>query len=208
MRSEQILRHIRGPSVLDVGCTGHVVSLDSPDWLHGRLRQRFDDVAGIDISEEHLEELRAAGFDQLVQASAEDFDLGRCFDTIVAGELIEHLANPGCFLERAKAHLRPGGRIVLSTPYPFSLLYSFYALTKFPRTCQNDEHVMWFCVRTLTGLAERAGLAVTHRELIEDYDLGDPSRVYRSFVRTVRALRVALPDRLACNTMLFVLEPS
>jgi 2-polyprenyl-3-methyl-5-hydroxy-6-metoxy-1,4-benzoquinol methylase len=207
MRIDRLLDLVHGPSVLDVGCTDHVVKLGQPQWVHGRLRERFDDVTGIDISEENLASMRAAGFENLELANAETFDLGRTFDTVLAGELIEHLSNPGAFLLRAKAHLEPGGRLVLSTPYPFSIAYWLYALVKYPATCENREHTMWFCVRTLTELAERNGFDVRHFELVEDLDMTSPSRAYRAMVRLLRFLRPVLPDRLAANTMIFALSP-
>ena len=38
------------------------------------------------------------------------------FDALVALEVLEHLPNPRTFLERAAALLRPGGRLLLTTP--------------------------------------------------------------------------------------------
>lgn len=207
MRSDRLLELVEGPRVLDVGCTDHLVKLGEPQWVHGRLRERFEDVTGIDISEENLAAMRAAGFDQLELADAETFDLGCTFDTIVAGELIEHLSNPGRFLERAREHLGPEGRLVLSTPYPFSIAYSLYALTKYPRTCENGEHTMWFCAATLRELARRNGFTVDHLELVEDYDETSPSRAYRAMVWVIRLLRPLLPDRLSANAMVMVLRP-
>jgi SAM-dependent methyltransferase len=207
MRSEILLQHIRGPRVLDVGCTGHVVKFGAPEWLHGRLRKQFDDVSGIDISQANLQLLKDHGYDNLYLQSAEDFHIPSKFNTVVAGELIEHLANPGKFLECALGHLEPGGRVVISTPYVFSLLYFFYALYKYPKTCQNEEHAAWFCRQTMQSLVERAGFKIDHFELIEDYDPTDPSPVYRLFVRFVRAFRFLLPKRLRNNVMLIVLAP-
>ncbi len=200
-----MLELVRGPRVLDVGCTDHVVRLGRPEWLHGRLRDRFDDVVGVDISAENIDKMRDAGFDNLFQQSAEELSLGGVFDTIVAGELIEHLSNPGRFLDRALQHLAPEGRIVLSTPYPFALPYLAYAVAKYPHTCQNDEHVTWFCPRTIEGLGRRHGLRVEHLELVEDLDLNDPSRPYRLMVRANRVLRHVLPKRLTRNTMVLTL---
>lgn len=207
MRSEILLEHVQGPKVLDVGCTGHVVRFDAPEWLHGRLRERFETVSGIDISQENLQLLKDHGYDNLFQQSAETFDLPDKFDTIIAGELIEHLANPGMFLQRAIEHLEPGGRVVISTPYVFSLLYFFYALTKYPKTCQNEEHTVWFCLQTMKSLTERIGYKIEHFELIEDYDPNDPSPTYRMFVKAVTLFRFLIPKRLRNNVMVFVLTP-
>jgi 2-polyprenyl-3-methyl-5-hydroxy-6-metoxy-1,4-benzoquinol methylase len=206
-RLDRTLRWLKGPAILDVGCTSHNIELDSEYWLHGRIRQQYPEVTGIDFSRQNVEELQALGFSNLHVQSAEDFELGRRFDTIVAGELIEHLSRPGAFLAKAKQHLAPGGRIVVSTPNPFSLLYSMYAFLKFPNTCQNLQHACWLCPRTLTELAAREGLKVRHWELIEDYRFDDPSLAYRCFSRMMTiAAALHFPKRLTGSTMLFVLE--
>jgi SAM-dependent methyltransferase len=206
LRAESILGWVRGPNVLDVGCAAHVPEPGNPYWIHGWLRDKFPGVAGIDISEKNIEFLRQRGFGNLHVASAETFELADRYNTIFSGELIEHLANPGAFLARAREHLSADGRIVLTTPYPFALLYQAYAFLKYPKTCQNLEHTCWFCPQTLTVLAEREGLRVIHWELIEDYRLDDPSWKYRMFVRLVRIFRLLIPRRVRNNTMLFVLE--
>lgn len=208
LRTEAIIEWVKGPRILDIGCTGHDLGIDQRYWLHGQLRHRFPEVVGIDISEENVARLRAEGFSELHVQSAEEFSLAERFDTVVAGELIEHLANPGLFLDRARQHLVEGGRLVLSTPYPFSLHYMLYAFYKYPRTCQNPEHTCWFCPGTLTALAARHGFQVRHFQLIEDYYPFTSSLPYRALVRFVRLCRPVLPDRLSRNTMLFVLEPA
>lgn len=205
LRTDQIMKWIRGPKVLDVGCTGHEVEIGSPYWLHGRLRQRFPDIVGIDSSSLNVLALQGKGFRNVYVQNAEEFSLPKKFDTIVAGELIEHLSNPGMFLRCAREHLADGGRVVLTTPYPFSLLYTLYALFKFPKTCQNPEHTCWLCPQTLKTLAERYGYKVVHFDLIEDYRPEDPSRRYRTFVRLITLLRPLIPKRLRNNTMLLVL---
>jgi len=207
LRTDATLRWVKGPKVLDVGCTGHIVELGSPHWLHGRLRATFPSVSGIDISAENVETLRKHGLGDVHVQSAESFDLSQKFDTIVAGELIEHLSNPGLFLQQARRHLGDQGRLVLTTPNPFSLAYVCYATFKFPKTCQNPEHSCWFCPRTMTELAERSGFKVVHFELIDDYRSDDPSFLYRQFSRLMVVFGPVIPKRLK-NTLLFVLAPN
>lgn len=205
-RTSELLKWVKGPKVLDVGCTSHTVEVSSPYWLHGQLRERFPDVVGIDISSENIEALRRVGFRNLYVQSAETFDLPEKFDTIVAGELIEHLANPGLFLDRARQHLNGHGRLVLTTPNPFSIAYSLYAFLKFPRTCQNPQHTCWFCPRTMTALAERYGLVVDYVDLMGDYRSDESSLAYRQFGRLMRLLSPIIPKRVK-KTMLFILSP-
>jgi cyclopropane fatty-acyl-phospholipid synthase-like methyltransferase len=207
-RVETTLQWINGPKVLDVGCTGHVVEIGSSQWLHGRLREKFPFVTGIDISEENVRLLRQRGFDNIQVQSADAFELGEKFDTIVAGEVIEHLSNPGLFLQHAREHLNPEGKLVITTPNAFALLFISYALFKFPKTCENLEHTCWFCPQTIKELAERSGFRIEHFELFDDYPPASPSWRYRLFVAGRRLFGFVLPKLLAKNRMLLVLCPA
>jgi SAM-dependent methyltransferase len=205
-RADQIIAHVKGPWVLDIGCAGHVPEPDSPYWIHGILRNSFPHVVGIDIKETSVRQLIDLGYQNIYTQNAESFDLPYKFDTIVAGEVIEHLNNPALFLERMKAHLAPGGSAIITTPYPFSAIFFLYALFKFPKTCQNIEHTFWFCPTTFKELAQRVGLRMIHWELIHDYRFDNPSLRYRAFVKFIFLFYWLIPKRLRCNTMLFILE--
>lgn len=210
-RADLILDWVRGPAVLDIGCAAVMCSGDRPAhsgpwWLHGRLLERFPTVVGIDSSPAAVSHLHESGFEEVVLADAQDFNLGRVFDTIVAGEVIEHLENPAGLLRSAARHLRAGGRLILTTPYPFSLMHVAYATVKYPKTCPNEDHVAWFCPSTLRELAVRGGYEVEHWQVIEDYEPSFGSGAYRLFARSVPVLRRILPDRLLGNSMLFVLR--
>ena len=109
-RVDEILRWVQGPKILDIGCTGHELEVDSKEWVFGSLNQHFQNVVGIDISEANINQLRTMGYERVYVQSAEKITLEERFDTIVAGEVIEHLSNPGLFLEEARKHLVEGGR--------------------------------------------------------------------------------------------------
>ena len=203
-----MLALVSGPDVLHVGCVNHEPDPLSPRWIHGRLLHRFPDAVGLDIDAGHIAELERMGYRNLTIANAETFDLGRRFDTILAGELIEHLSNPGAFLARCHAHLKPGGRVILSTPFPFSLAYSAYALAKYPKTCSNAEHTTWYCPATLGELARREGFRIDSLVLTENYNSEIPSRAWRTFVRALRLLRPVIPHRLMGNSMVALLTPA
>ena len=202
-RADAIVRWVRGPSVLDVGCTGGSPRIGSRYWLHGQLRERFPHVVGIDIAEGDIRRLREEGFDNVHVSDAEAFGLGERFDSIVAGELVEHLSNPGLFLQRAKEHLKPEGLLVITTPNVFSFLHMAYAVLKYPRTCCNLEHTCWFCPTTFRTLARRMGFKLVHQDLIEDYFAEErAAKLYSLLVR----LRFLIPLRLRRNAMLFVMK--
>lgn len=124
MKVENRVEFVRGQcksrDVLDIGPCGFswLPSLDwfKRDWVHAVIARNAKSLMGIDINREGIERARKFGYRDIVYADAENFSLGRKFDVVFAGELIEHLSNPGLFLHRAKQHLRMGGKLVLTTP--------------------------------------------------------------------------------------------
>jgi len=182
--------------------------LDDPGSMHGVLRHAGFETYGIDIDATTIDYLRSVGVQNVFTQSAEELDRPEGpFDTIVGGEVIEHLANPGQFLVRAKRHLAPNGRIVLTTPNPFSLMYILFGTLKFPNTSPNPQHVAWFCPGTMAALAERSGLAVSQVVPIDDYELSMGSLLYRLFGRLMMLARPVIPSRLRGNSILYVLVP-
>jgi SAM-dependent methyltransferase len=203
-----------GPAVLDIGCAGGLDTekpiVGSPQWAHAYLRRHagFTEVWGLDYDGAKIKFLHEHGYPDTVVGDAQDFSLDRRFNTVFAGEIIEHLARPGQFLQCAARHLEPGGRIVLTTPYAQGIQHVLYAWLRFPKTASNPEHLMWFCPSTLSVLAAQAGLAVKRVELIMDFPPRAPSRFYRLARRLLIAVAPAIPMRIKANTMLAVLVPA
>lgn len=157
----KIFKYCSG-EVLDIGCLQHSIEKTySNRWIHGQLAKYFT-VTGIDINEDVLE-LRKRGYN-VYQANAEGFDLGKKFDTVFAGELIEHLSNPGKFLDCAREHLKPDGKLILTTLNPFCIFH-ILRLSKTDRI--NPEHCVWFDETTLTQLVEKHGFKLVSLEYVE-----------------------------------------
>ncbi len=93
-RFDVVMPFIRGESILDVGCASRY---GMSDWLHGLLVNEFPEVVGIDINDRTIDALWLEGFDVQL-ADAQNFDLNRKFDTVFAGEIIEHLDDVHGFL--------------------------------------------------------------------------------------------------------------
>lgn len=118
-RMHWMCAQVGGPDVLDVGCSQGIASI-----LLAREGHRM-----IGIDREH-EAIRAAR-ERLDQEEAQvrervEFRIaeGRAvgfangsFDAVLLGEVLEHQLDPGKLLEEATRVLRPGGRIVVTTPY-------------------------------------------------------------------------------------------
>src|SRR5215813_2883648 len=96
-RIEAIISEVRGPHVLNIGCVGHLLpeTVDERErWLHLRLVRQFPEarILGLDIDRQNVAKMRASGMNaELGDAQRLTYDSE--FDTIVLGELIEHLEN-------------------------------------------------------------------------------------------------------------------
>jgi len=140
--------------------------LQNPPWLHGYIRQRAESVLGVDILEAEIEEMNRRGYDA-VCADVETMDLGRQFDVVVAGDLVEHLANHAAFLRRVRAHLKPGGVFVMTTPNPVTLIRFLRVLTR-GEVPVHHQHTCWFTAKVFRQLAEGRGFEVVDESYADD----------------------------------------
>ena len=149
---------VAGKEVLDVGVIEHNIrAYDRPQWIHRHIVEAASYCVGIDYLKDGIEFLRSKGFNVL-QADAESFELGRQFDVITAGEVIEHLSNVGRFLTTAHRHLKPQGLLVITTPNPWFYGRAWSALFGEPE--ENPEHTAWFTMGTLKEVLRRHGFDV------------------------------------------------
>ena len=86
---------------------------------------------------------------------------GRRFDTIICGELIEHLENPYAFLRDLQGLLKDGGRLVITTPNPIGFPVLLCELLQLRRFFYTTEHLYYFLPRWAVRLIEFAGFEVT-----------------------------------------------
>lgn len=161
-RIDKVIAATDGPTVLDLGAAQHDASKASnADWLHGHLVDEFDRVIGVDYLSGAVAELNKQGY-EFVQADVTQMNLSIEADTIVAGELIEHIDNVGLLLECCREHLKPDGKLVLTTPNPWGLPILRRLLSG--RLNINDEHVAWYGPTVLEQLCARYGFTVENIE--------------------------------------------
>ncbi len=118
-RVHWMCRQVRGDKVLDIGCSQGIVSL-----LLGR--EGFD-CTGIDYEknsidfartelEKEEETVRKRVRFELVDATTLPFE-AETFDTVMLGEILEHLTNPGRVLKEARRVLKKEGTAVITVPF-------------------------------------------------------------------------------------------
>lgn len=194
-RSRALAPYVAGRSVLDLGCAS---GYRRPDWLHGALSEVASEIVGVDLDTEAVAAIRERGHD-LVESDVADLDLGRTFDVVVAGELIEHLVCAGSLFDTARRHLVPGGALVVTTPNAFAASNFVYRLR--PPARVNADHTCWFCETTLRQMVDKCGFRVDELRYVAHETPG------RARSTVVTALRRVLPDQLAWNTLLAVCRP-
>jgi 2-polyprenyl-3-methyl-5-hydroxy-6-metoxy-1,4-benzoquinol methylase len=140
--------------ILDVGFYGQGIMPEDPNWIHGMLLKKSPHVHALDLDFD----ISGLGLNEknYHKASAESFDLGMKFDLIFAGDLIEHLSNPGLFLDSSKKHIAENGRLIISTPNTFNLFNLTEKLSK-PEPTVNIDHTCYFNIKTLKQLFEKNG---------------------------------------------------
>jgi len=197
-RVAAVLSEVRGHRVLNVGCAGHArpdTTARRARWLHGALVACGYSVLGIDVDEGQLEWMRAEGHEVLELDAQRLDELDESFDTIVAGELIEHLENPGLFLEACRRRLTEAGRLVLTTPNAFGPLYWLTYASSGGRAA-NPEHTCWFDGQTLSELLRRSGYRVERTHHVDDLRTDAASSAgYRAFAAAWGGARRVVPAR-------------
>jgi SAM-dependent methyltransferase len=98
----------KGATVLDVASGSGAMCL--------RLHEAGYQMTGCDMVEENFQLKGKVPFQQLDLNTQFSKTIGKLYDAVTATEIIEHLENPRQFLRQCFACLKPGGKLLLSTP--------------------------------------------------------------------------------------------
>ena len=145
----------RGPRILDLGCSEGVLEI--------LLARKGFNVTGVDINAEALafardllarepEEVRSRVrfvHGDLAQARL----LDDRFDTLVMGEILEHLEDPQTLLNRSLDLIRPDGRVIITTPFGYH---------------PDEDHRQTFCLSDFIALA-KPRCALEHLQVESGY---------------------------------------
>ncbi len=166
-KEEFILRLASGRSVLHLGCVGFTDLAigdrvrSAKQSLHWKLTQ-LSETVGVDRSVAVIDGYRELGvFTNIVAGDVERLDelqLTRKFDVVVAGDIIEHLSNPGRMLDGIKRFCNGNTDVVITTPNAFGAPnFLRYSVGKFR---EGAEHVMSFNEQNLVSLLNRHGYSI------------------------------------------------
>jgi 2-polyprenyl-6-hydroxyphenyl methylase/3-demethylubiquinone-9 3-methyltransferase len=147
-----------GQRVLDVGFGNGLVLQ--------HLRGRYVERVGVDLAlNKHALGLRKEGIKVVKADVAQGLPFkAASFDLVVSLDVIEHVFDPRSFLAELRRVLRPGGRLLVSTPNVRYLrqLWRIGVQGRGPQTSGEDAgwdggHLHYFCSADLRQLAAEAG---------------------------------------------------
>jgi 2-polyprenyl-3-methyl-5-hydroxy-6-metoxy-1,4-benzoquinol methylase len=142
---------------VDLGC--QMLNRQSGAWLHEHLARSAADLVGIDLDTQGVEHARALGYEAYA-VDCRDVDAVRALgiapaDVVVAGEVIEHLDDPGGFLDGVHALVAPGGLLVVTTPNATGLVNAAALFGNYE--VQHPDHVVMYTCATLDAMLRRHG---------------------------------------------------
>jgi SAM-dependent methyltransferase len=136
--------------ILEIGCS-------SGFMLHPLITAGHE-CTGIEPSGAFSDYLRARQLD--VYQSLEQLSAARHetrFDLIMHFFVLEHIAEPGAFLQAQLSLLKPAGRIVFEIPNAADALYSVYDIAAFERFYWSVAHAWYFSEQSLHHLLQEVG---------------------------------------------------
>lgn len=164
--------------VFDAGCGNGA--------LLRKLQLSGYEVAGCDASESGVVQARRLCGEQVRVERLSVYEelsgtFGRDWDVVISTEVIEHLYAPRDFVRQVRALLRPGGALVLSTPYHGYLknlaLAATGALDRHFTALWDGGHIKFWSYATLTQLLAEAGF-----QRFEFYGAGRLPWLWKSMV--------------------------
>lgn len=183
--------------VLDVGCS---------DGQFARLAgEHGHEVTGVDLVKHEGVGERVAQFIEADLNAGLPDAVGVDYDAVVAGDVLEHVVDPGQLLTDIAGRLRPGGEVLVSVPnfahwYPRARVVAG-RFDYDQRGLLDSGHVRFFTRRSFENLIEACGLRIVERRTVGspvdvlDRALSETDRLSRVVSRSARA--AAAVDRAA-----------
>lgn len=179
-RQDFVVAYARGKSVLHLGCVDTGFSQEKFEaglFLHARLHNVTKKLWGVDIDRAGLDWMRSQGWQNLYELDIEHLDaepriISEPFELLVLTEVIEHLDNPGRFLEALRPMFHAQTELLVTTPNATSL---GNIITNLRHTeTVHPDHNFWFSYHTLRGLLNKYGYQIRQVALYSQYDYTHP----------------------------------
>jgi len=165
-RIEFVLKKCKEKKVLHLGCVDEGMTkerIKNGMLMHLQLIRVTEQVWGVDKSKEGIKLLTQYGIKNLIYGDVERLDSikelqGKKYDIILATEIIEHLNNPGLFLQVVKTLFSSNTEMILTTPNAFRFTEFGYNFKGYEFV--HPDHNYWFSWKTLSSLLTKNGYII------------------------------------------------
>jgi hypothetical protein len=166
-RQSDILSRCVGKRVLHLGCVDAGLlreRFSRHELMHERLARVASELWGVDVDREGISFLQSKGIDRLIAGDVCDVATfsplrGMAFDIILASEVVEHLENPGLFLDAVSALMTPKTELIITVPNAFRVDTLLQLLRGVEYV--HPDHNYWFSYHTLTTLVRKKGYQIS-----------------------------------------------
>ena len=162
-RNTRIIPYVRG-DLLDIGC--------GRGELLKRVLNQIGRYTGVDIDAGRIEAARrehpGAEF-HVIDIDKKPLMFSNEFDTIVLVAVIEHIFNLGMLGQGLERALRPGGRVILTTPTPLGndVVHRLGARVGLFSKVAADDHIAIFNRKRFEIFSSECGLTLAEHHLFQ-----------------------------------------
>jgi SAM-dependent methyltransferase len=175
-RQEFVVDYAAGKRVLHLGCVDEGLTEKKHQQgllLHERLQRNTRELWGVDVDAEGLRWLQEYGYTHLYQADIEDLSSvpelkGQSFDLILLTEVMEHLDNPGRFLQEVRFLFGPDTELLITVPNATSL--ANLMMNWQSKELVHPDHNYWFSLHTISALLGKFNYRVTFTAVYSQHD--------------------------------------
>lgn len=203
-RKNYVLDYCAGKRVLHVGCVDAGVLAErfqKAELMHQQMEKRAAELWGFDIDAQGIQFLKEQGFTNLLVGDAATVGdtpelQGQTFDVIVTSEVVEHLSNPGLFLDSVQKLMDSKTDLIITVPNAFrinTLLFLFRGVEYV-----HPDHNYWFSYHTITTLMKKHGYQI---EKVLMYSMQLRPIFFRAPGTALWRFILAVPKRLLLRTL-------
>ena len=155
---------LRGANILDIGCgSGSLLDM---------LKNISLSQIGVEPCGPYLQSLTKRGYKIYSSASEAIEDNKGMIDYGFSIQVIEHVKNPIEFLKEIRKLIKPGGRLLISTPNRNDILMTLLK-DKFYQFFYRTQHRWYFDEASLSKCAQSAGFRVSSVRFIHRYGMAN-----------------------------------
>jgi len=177
-----LAREVKNRSVLDIGICEHTLErMKLSSWKHNIIRNNAKYSLGVDIIRELVDELTEWGINAVYCDATSSRYLGKKFDIIHVGDVVEHVNSPVDLLNFCFRHLNINGKITLRTPNPFNYGYVSKNI-KIGTDKSNLQHMSYICPIHAMEIVRRSEGSGILKKYLTMYPRGFTYKGIRGFI--------------------------